>query len=347
MKSDDFGLEDLPALCRLVNWAGMLEPRVLLSSATLPPALIKTLFDAYQSGREHFNQAQFGDHQNNAVMCAWVDEFSSVTKEISDKESYLEQHKAYVDKRITKLQKQQQVLRKGQLVPIEFEQGNTVYQQVANTIYTNVFKLHAKHHSQSPCGKKVSLGVVRMANINPMVATAKALFATAAMPEHEVFYCVYHSQYPLALRSYKETRLDNILSRHDENTLWEQPEIKQALKTSKANNLIFVVLGTSVVEVGRDHDYDWAIAEPSSMRSLIQLAGRIQRHRQQTPSDSNLYVLEQNIRALNGENSAYCKPGFESRALPLSDHNLKNLLSTELDNISAISRIVGSRIYGE
>lgn len=34
---DDFGLEDLPALCRLVNWAGMLGSRVLLSSATLPP----------------------------------------------------------------------------------------------------------------------------------------------------------------------------------------------------------------------------------------------------------------------------------------------------------------------
>lgn len=30
---------------------------------------------------------------------------------------------------------------------------------------------------------------------------------------------------------------------------------------------------------GRDHDYDWAIVEPSSMRSIIQLAGRIRRHR--------------------------------------------------------------------
>lgn len=343
---DDFGLEDLPALCRLVNWAGMLGSRVLLSSATLPPALIKTLFDAYQSGREHFNQAQFGDNQNNTVVCSWVDEFSSVTKEISNKENYLEQHNTYVKKRIKKLQKRQHVLRKGQIAPIEFEQADTVYQQVARTIYNNVFKLHANHHTQSPCGKKVSLGVVRMANINPMVATAKALFAISAMPDHEVFYCVYHSQYPLALRSYKETRLDNILSRHDENALWQLSEIKQALKTCKANNLIFVVIGTSVVEVGRDHDYDWAIAEPSSMRSLIQLAGRIQRHRQQVPSDSNLYVLEQNIRALKGENSAYCKPGFESKALPLSDHNLKNLLSTEIDNISAISRIVEPEFKG-
>jgi CRISPR-associated endonuclease/helicase Cas3 len=39
------------------------------------------------------------------------------------------------------------------------------------------------------------------------------------------------------------------------------------------------VLGSPVTEVGRDHDYDWAVVEPSSMRSLIQLAGRVRRHR--------------------------------------------------------------------
>ena len=37
---DDFDLADLPALSRLVNWAGMLGSRVLLSSATLPPVFV-------------------------------------------------------------------------------------------------------------------------------------------------------------------------------------------------------------------------------------------------------------------------------------------------------------------
>lgn len=74
---DDFGLEDLPALCRLVNWAGMLGSRVLLSSATLPPSLIKTLFDAYQTGRQQFNQAQFADAKEQPIYCAWIDEFKN------------------------------------------------------------------------------------------------------------------------------------------------------------------------------------------------------------------------------------------------------------------------------
>ena len=51
---DDFGLEDLPALCRLVNWAGMLGSRVLLSTVTMPPALAYALFEAYQAGRKDF-----------------------------------------------------------------------------------------------------------------------------------------------------------------------------------------------------------------------------------------------------------------------------------------------------
>jgi len=66
-----------------------------------------------------------------------------------------------------------------------------------------------------------------------------------------------------------------------------------------------VVLATSVAEVGRDHDYDWAIAEPSSMRSIIQIAGRIQRHRKQAPEIENLYILAKNHKALKGKEIAY------------------------------------------
>src|SRR5690606_19552356 len=44
---DDFNLDDLPALTRLVYWAGLLGSRVVLSSATLPPALLQGMFLAY------------------------------------------------------------------------------------------------------------------------------------------------------------------------------------------------------------------------------------------------------------------------------------------------------------
>ena len=53
---DDYNLEDLPAIARLTYWAGMLGCRVLVSSATMPPALAAGLFAAYREGRAVFQK---------------------------------------------------------------------------------------------------------------------------------------------------------------------------------------------------------------------------------------------------------------------------------------------------
>ena len=73
---DDFDMADLPALTRLVHWAGLLGSRVLLSSATMPPALVKGLFLAYQAGRKVW-QRHCGERPSEPVRicCVWVDEF--------------------------------------------------------------------------------------------------------------------------------------------------------------------------------------------------------------------------------------------------------------------------------
>lgn len=73
---DDFGLEDLPALCRLVNFAGIMGSRVLLSTATMPPALAYALFQAYKAGWGEYAKANIPDW-NGEICCAWFDEFNS------------------------------------------------------------------------------------------------------------------------------------------------------------------------------------------------------------------------------------------------------------------------------
>ncbi|MDG1904200.1 MAG: type I-F CRISPR-associated helicase Cas3f [Arenicella sp.] len=340
---DDFGLEDLPALCRLVNWAGMLGSRVLLSSATLPPSLISTLFEAYEAGRNHYNKANFAGQLQLPIVCGWFDEFKSETAEVESKQAFIQSHKSFVKRRLAKLSANKTNLRQGKVINIQSPASdsgeNEVLQNVARTIHDNIHKLHDAHHVVKD-KRKISVGVVRLANINPMVAIAKLLSAMPPKSEYSFHFCVYHSQFPLALRSFKESRLDKTLTRYDKDVLWQQPDIIEALeKTDTANN-VFIVLATSVVEVGRDHDYDWAIAEPSSLRAVIQLAGRVQRHRQEEPSSPNILVLNKNIRALRNEKPAYCKPGFESKAIPLAEHSLPELLTNELDNISSIPRMV-------
>jgi len=339
---DGFDINDLPALCRLVNWAGMLGSRVLLSSATLPPALVLALFNAYRNGWDEFQRA-CGQTESLPVCCAWFDENSAVTAELKQPLDYKSHHETFVSHRVEALLKTP-VLRRAQLIPVSADDQDDVYQCVADRISTAMLSLHQRHHQVHPkSGKTASVGIVRIANINTLVAIARKLMSVPSEENYHIHYCIYHSQHPLAMRSWIEKRLDATLTRYHPENLWQVDEIDRALKQYKQQHHIFVVLATSVAEVGRDHDYDWAVAEPSSMRSLIQLAGRVQRHRQQSVEDDNFLILQQNIRSLKnpgGHQPVYCAPGFEDRRFMLASHDLSQILSEDQYNkISAIPRI--------
>jgi CRISPR-associated endonuclease/helicase Cas3 len=118
-----------------------------------------------------------------------------------------------------------------------------------------------------------------------------------ALPENTmIHYCVITAAIPwryVLIWSQSWTSL----KRHDPDAIWSQPDIADALAAYPQSHHIFVVLA-SRRRVGRDHDYDWAVVEPSSMRSIIQLAGRILRHRKQIPATPNVCLLNQNYRSL-------------------------------------------------
>jgi len=184
------------------------------------------------------------------------------------------------------------------------------------------------------------VGLVRMANINSMVAVAQEVLRQQPKENHRIHFCVYHSRHPLLVRSNMELELDRMLTRHDTEKIWFLPIVKEVLEKDDTSDHLFVVFATAVAEVGRDHDYDWAIAEPSSMRSLIQLAGRIQRHRQKTPSSANMLILDRNYKALRGDAVAFSKPGFESENFCLSSKKLTDILVPEqYESIGATPRI--------
>ena len=308
---DEFGLADLPALARLVNWAGMLGAKVLLSSATIPPAMAYGLFEAYQAGRKVYHQCMIADNQQPPIVCAWFDEFSTKAIQVNELKDFLPNHHKFVQKRIEVLAKEKEPSRRAKVVPMVVE--DNAIESFTNTIYQNIFEAHNSNH-QSNDSYCISLGVVRFANIKPLVAVAQKLITQQNSADYCIHYCAYHSQFTLASRSFIEEKLDKLLNRKQAETLWQQAEITQAIaKNPTAKHHVFVVLATSVCEVGRDHDYDWAIAEPSSMRSLVQLAGRLQRHRKQAVKQENLFILDKNYKTLIGKNIVYEKPGFESQ----------------------------------
>src|SRR5690606_11902371 len=120
---DDFGLSDLPALCRLVNWAGMLGSKVLLSTATMPPALAYALYESYRSGWSEYAKANL-DSWDQSLCCAWFDEFTTSdyeTRFVSDLATFKQRHQKFVDKRIKNLKQEETKFppkRIGEIIPI-------------------------------------------------------------------------------------------------------------------------------------------------------------------------------------------------------------------------------------
>ncbi len=350
---DDFDTADLPALTRLVHWAGLLGSRVLLSSATLPPALVEGLFLAYRAGRAVYEQHR-SERPGEPVKpcCLWIDEFDQTTQDCPDGLSFRAAHACYAQKRAARLALAE-TRRLAQIAELPDEWRSIGkdeakrHKAFADLVLQHARRLHrlSQNHAIDPAsGKCISLGLIRMANISPLYDVARAIYQIGcANQDMRVHLCVYHSQFPLLARSAVEQQLDTLLNRHGtrngDDPVFQRPALRALIDAHPESHHLFIVLGSPVTEVGRDHDYDWAVVEPSSIRSLIQLAGRVRRHRQGAVSDVNMVLLDSNLRAYKEPGkAAFCKPGFEmdpqpdgttdaARFFHLKSHRLRDLMA--------------------
>jgi CRISPR-associated endonuclease/helicase Cas3 len=349
---DDFDVADLPALSRLVHWAGLLGCRVLLSSATLPPAIVEGLFNAYLAGRTAFGKHRGIPGAPGGVVCAWFDENERETSDHAGPESFSNAHAVFTGKRARHLAKDE-VRRRARIIDFP-ESGSRVGPGagdaaglLAETIRKLLPQIHADNASKDPVtGVTVSFGLVRMANIEPLVAVARALLESPAPDGFRIHLCCYHARHPLIVRSGIEAMLDSCLDRKDPSAVFQNPQVRTALDAHREHHQVFLVLASPVAEVGRDHDYDWAIVEPSSMRSIIQLVGRIRRHRPEPWELENVYLLERNLKSLHAPgNPAFTKPGFEDKNFPLSSHSLRSLLRPDqIKPIDSRPRIIAPEV---
>jgi CRISPR-associated endonuclease/helicase Cas3 len=354
---DDYGLDDLPALTRLVHWAGMLGTRIVLSSATLPPSLVTGMYLAYRAGRRQYrrNRGRDGGRTDASIEipCMWTDEFGVHVAHCDNGTGFDEQHAQFVRKRSTRLEKAEP-LRRGNLLPLELtaRKPETLRIEFAAHVRNACLRLHKDFAETDPVsGKRASFGLVRMANIDPLFDVARGLFKQGAPEDTRIHLCVYHARYPLVQRSAIEHLLDTAFNRRgDDQAVYQLPAVRDALDTHPEHNHLFVVLASPVCEVGRDWDADWAVAEPSSMRSLIQLAGRVQRHRSRAGEHPNILVFDTNLRHFEhgtSDHVAFVRPGYEmpadgehARRFRLDTHWLHDLLiEDEYRTINALPRV--------
>lgn len=354
---DDFDGTDLIAIGRLIHLAGMLGCKVMISSATIPPDLAEGFFHAYQAGwqlHSHFKAA------HALVACAWIDEFGTQVERLdsADSESRCRQyallHRQFVAKRVGQLAKQivkrkAVIERCDELLALK-SQPVEQHQQYFAKIRQAAERLHAHHHCvDAKTGKRVSFGVVRMANIPPCVALTRYLLQADWRDGIAPKIMAYHSRQVLLLRHEQEKHLDEILQRKEKSgqtpKAFQDPLIRRHLDASESDDVLFILVATPVEEVGRDHDFDWAVIEPSSFRSIIQLAGRVLRHRRIAADieQANIAVMQYNLKALRQAGGpAYCRPGYENgKSLRLTSHDFTQLVDEAALNqvVNAVPRI--------
>ncbi|RPE79790.1 type I-F CRISPR-associated helicase Cas3f [Vulcaniibacterium tengchongense] len=321
---DDYDMDDLPALARLVFFAGMAGARVVLSSATMPPALVQGMFRAYQAGRRQYRRNRGADGGRAEapveVPCLWVDEFGEPSvRPCIDAAAFIEAHGRFVEHRIRQLEAQRP-LRVARLQPLAIassQKREAIRTEFAGQVLRACLQLHREHAGTDPhTGRRASFGLVRMAHVDRLIDVAQALARTPPPDGVRLHLCVYHARFPLAQRSAIESMLDAVFDRRTEAEVWQHPAVRPAIDAAPDCEHLFVVLASPVCEVGRDWDADWAVAEPSSMRSVIQLAGRVQRHRCRQPAAPNVVVFDTNLRALERpgtDEPAFVRPGFEKK----------------------------------
>jgi CRISPR-associated endonuclease/helicase Cas3 len=222
---------------------------------------------------------------------------------------------------------------------VDIKEGPPAKVRLNNAVVQECEAMHKQHDwACGDEGKRVSFGLVRVANISTAIHVAQAL----AQVEH-FRVCCYHSQELRLVRHRKEAALDRLLSRQTSREdptgsahIADDPAVADILAQFSGITLAFIVVATPVEEIGRDHDFDWAVIEPSGARAIVQCAGRVNRHRLKEIECPNIAILQYNIRHLKNlddqkpDRPAFLRPGLETSEQKYKSHDLHELINTDL-----------------
>lgn len=332
-EADSYEPKALAAVLQLVVQSAFYGQTTIISSATLSAPVAQALHAAFAEGLAMRNSV----FQKTGGKLAFLhDAVSPEVQPFASVANFDAAYQAHTDKIMVALAEQESRCKAG-LLEVEPNQSEGKPKRVwRRAIQRGIEKLHGNNCIVDPVtGKRVSVGVVKVANISNAVPTARWL--QAEMPQARV--ACYHAQTWGLQRYLLEQAADRILYRGNDPgdaRFLAQPEIREVLDSAESEDVLFVIVATSVEEVGRDHDFDWAVIEPSSAHSIVQMAGRVRRHRPGEWLKTNVLILRFNLKAMvhhakgSGTKACFCNPGFESSEHPYPTHDMRELINWEL-----------------
>lgn len=330
---DGYDPAPLAAVLRLVQLGGLFGRNVVCSTATLSRPVARAVEAAYASGAEMARSLRRGGKNDSGAepeggkpplyVLAFLDDAlpplvkpMPAVPETERSGALLDLYDARVADQLEAVGRAP-VYRLAELLPLA-EQTPKAWMEA---VIAGARNLHARHAlTDARSGVAYSFGLVRVANIRTAVDTARRL--AGALPHARV--ACYHANDWRIARFHKERRLDFLLSRAGgDGHILSDPEIRSLLDEAARegrSDVPFIVVATPVEEVGRDHDFDWAVIDISSAQSLVQTAGRVNRHRLRPCGDApNIAVPQFNWRHCYNQykckddqpKPAFCWPGYE------------------------------------
>lgn len=344
---DNYSAQDLITLGKLCFMVGLAGRHVVLMSATMSPFVVQGLFDAWWRGlgikakmdAPGFNvltppninaRLIFASNQKDAeVQCHDL--------QTRDRFNLNDFYGDYVNKvclSIREANERRRTINLLALTPLAQASDKTKHLKdvVYHEILTGCCRLH-KDNDQPVNNIKVSVGFIRFNTAKQAWRYSQWLLQRdSASDEYTYRVVCYHAKHPRLVLGLMDEKLNRLNNRKNSN--WQHlPELQDSLTATKAagkQDLIIIVVTTTLQETGRDHDYDWAILEPRSVRGEIQAAGRVRRHRKGWHEHINILIMSQPLRAFDPRYDAekyknlelsdfllWGKPGIETNDVPI------------------------------
>ena len=311
---DSYDAEDFVALSRLVHFAAFHGRSVIVASATLRAEHAEAIRRAYALGRR---MRSHGTSKNAAFLVGWFSE-NHATVEVDDSglaaDAFLLHHHRVASDIVASLGTKP-TLRRLRVVSLD---GIATHVGYRERTLESCIHLHNINHVVDPAtSKRVSVGFVRWNRISSCRAFAAHVLDHAGLPGINLVIACHHSRFSLAVRDGVDRSLAKMLSRKTveggRDPLLDDPHIRRHLDGDSELDIVIIISTTPLLEAGRDLDADWAVTEPCSERSAIQLAGRVRRHRNWSPAGDNIGMLEWAVSNMfSPGNRALAHPGVET-----------------------------------
>jgi len=297
---DNYDLSSFHAVLRLVYLAGIFGRRVICSSATLAPELARGILAAYRKGWAAFTRLSGADRKVQ-ILLSHNRTGSRLIDSVGFRAKYRDLHE-----KAERIRMAEPAIRRG-----------TTFNDWAH-LPALIQDAHKNLHQKLKGDYEVSVGLIRCSKLRSVQKQALAISRDIKMGKYgdlTVHTLMLSAQIPLGTRVFLEDILSRVLCYPTPEKLEESWVFEQLrLRAPDAKRHCLLVISTPVIEVGNDLDFDFAVIDPSSSRSILQTAGRVNRHRRQSLPDGvvNVFIATKPVH------DRYFKPGYEIKGQPFN-----------------------------